>query len=495
MRIADFTRVLSTVGIICLFFSVIFIPPIIISEIYQDGVTQSFVEAMSITVLVGIALWLPFRKNHTDLHRRDGFLIIVLVWLILSLLASLPFDFILHTSIVDSLFEAVSGITTTGATVFTNLDKMAPSLLFYRQELQWFGGMGLIVLAVAVIPQLGIGGMSIYKAEVPGVMKEEKLTPRLSQTASILWKMYLGLTLLCAFAYWFAGMSFYDALAHSMTTVSTGGFSTHDLSLSYFDSVLIEQIAVVFMVLGAINFSLHFQMIRQSSFNIYSMKKNVLRVYFDDEEVRLFLLIILLSVILITVTLVMQYTYPNATTSLRHSVFTVVSMITSTGFVTADYSKWTLFIPFFLIIIGFVGGCGGSTAGGMKVIRILILLKLVYREFKQMMHPKGVFLIKIAGSNIIANRTLQSVFGFFVLYITSFSVMLLLMMLDGADQVTAFSAIATCMNNMGPGLGEVSQSFAGLKDFEKLVSVAAMLLGRLEVVSVLVLMSPEYWRE
>lgn len=494
MRLAVLTKCLSTVGIICLFFSVIFVPPIIISEIYQDNEAVNFVEAMMITFITGFFLWFPFRNNQTSLQQRHGFLIIVLLWLVLSLLSSLPFDLILRSSVIDSLFEAVSGITTTGATVFSGLDDMSPSLLFYRQELQWFGGMGLIVLAVAVIPQLGIGGMSVYKAEVPGVMKEEKLTPRLSQTALILWKMYLVLTLTCALAYWLAGMSVYDAIAHSLSTLSTGGFSTHDSSLGYFNSAVIEQIAVVFMLLGAINFSLHFMWFKHNPLKHFSWKKNFIREYFKDQELRLFLIVIFAATVIITATLIIEYTYLNPSTSLRHSLFTVVSMITSTGFVTADYSQWPLFIPFFLMIIGFVGGCGGSTAGGMKVIRMLILVKLVYREMKQMIHPKGIFNVSLKSGSTIPNRTLESVFGYFVLYIASFAILLLLMMMDGADQVTAFSAVATCMNNMGPGLGEASQSFAGLKDSEKLIAVAAMLIGRLEVISVLVLLSPQYWR-
>jgi len=341
------------------------------------------------------------------------------------------------------------------------------------------------VLAVAVIPQLGIGGMSIYTAEVPGVMKEEKLTPRLNKTASILWKMYFGLTIACGVSYWLAGMGVYDAISHSLATVSTGGFSTHDQSLNYFHSPIIEIIAIVFMMLGAINFSLHFLVFRGRSF----------KAYFKDEEVRLFFMIVVFSALIIIITLLNVFDgYHHIFRTVLNSFFTVVSMITSTGFVTVDYSAWPLFIPFFLIIVGFIGGCGGSTAGGMKVLRILILLKLINREMKRLLHPQGVFFVRLNKRSRIQDKTLQSVFGFFSLYVASFSVLLLLMMLDGVDQVTAFSAIATCMNNMGPGLGDVTSSFAGLDDSAKLISVASMLLGRLEVVSVLVLLSPEYWK-
>jgi len=304
----------------------------IVSFLYDDGVLLQFFDSILITFVLGLVLWFPFKSSYVELYRKDGFLIIVLVWLILSFLSSIPFDLILHTSIVDSLFEAVSGITTTGATVLSGLDEMPPSILFYRQELQWFGGMGLIVLAVAVIPQLGIGGMSIYKAEVPGVMKEEKITPRLSKTASILWKMYLGLTIVCAIAYWLAGMNIFDAISHSLATVSTGGFSTHDQSLNYFNSATIEGIAIVFMLLGAINFSIHFIALKQRS----------LSSYFKDEEVRLFLLIVFAITLVIILTLTYSYYYQHISETIRNALFTVVSMITSTGFVTADYSVWPL---------------------------------------------------------------------------------------------------------------------------------------------------------
>ena len=477
-------KITKTVGSLCLLFNILFIPPILISFIYNDGESSYFGESLLITFVLGILLWLPFRKHKVELYRNDGFLIIVLVWLALSVLSSIPFDLILHTSMIDSLFEAVSGVTTTGATILSGLDTMPPSLLFYRQELQWFGGMGLIVLAVAIIPQLGIGGMSIYKAEVPGVMKEEKLTPRLSQTASLLWKMYLGLTLFCAIAYWMAGMSPYDAISHSLSTVSTGGFSTHDRSLDYFHSPSIECIAIIFMILGAINFSLHYT----------AFKKQSLTIYLRDQEVQLFFVVILMATALIYVTLELLGSPYSRWDTLLSALFTLVSMVTSTGFVAVDYSTWPVFIPLFLILIGFVGGCGGSTAGGMKVIRILILFKLFRREIKRLLHPHGVFLIRLNGREKVQAKTLQSVFGFFVLYVVSFSILLLLMILDGVDQVTAFSAIATCMNNMGPGLGDVTNSFTNLDNGAKMISVTAMLLGRLEVVSVLVLLSPGYWR-
>lgn len=484
MHVAKLAQIVKIVGSLYLMFSIVYIPPIFVSEIYQDGQATFFIEALVTNATIGFLLWFIFRKASRSLHGRDGFLVIVLFWVSLSLISSLPFDLILHTSVIDSLFEAVSGLTTTGATVLSGLDTMPPSLLFYRQELQWFGGLGLIVLAVAIIPQLGIGGMSIYKAEVPGVMKDEKLAPRLANSSAILWKLYLGMTLACALAYWLAGMSVFDAISHSLSTVSTGGFSTHDQSLSYFHSVLIEDIAIFFMVLGAINFGIHY----------LSLKKHSLAPFLNDSEVKLFLGIIVATSTIIGVTLLYFHYYQNASAAFQNAIFTLVSVITSTGFVTADFSKWPLFLPFFLIVISFIGGCGGSTAGGMKVIRILVVLKLVGREFIRLLHPHGRFTIRINKGVKLPERALQSIFGFFSLYVLSFIFLLILMVANHVDVTTAFSAVATCMNNTGPALGELAQSFATLNDPGKIISIASMLLGRLEVVSILVVLNPTYWQ-
>lgn len=472
------------VGTLYLMFSIVFIPPIIVSIIYHDGELTPFLEALSINFITGFVLWFLFRKRSGNFHGKDGFLIIVLFWVSLGLVSAIPFILILHTSIVDSLFEAISGLTTTGATVLSGLDHMPQSLLFYRQELQWFGGLGLIVLAVAIIPQLGIGGMSIYKAEVPGLMKEEKLTPKLTNTASLLWKIYLGLTIACAIAYWLAGMSVFDAIAHSLTTLSTGGYSTHDESIAYFHSTLIDNIAIFFMLLGGINFGIHY----------VSFRKHSLLPYWRDSEARLFFIIVIATSLIVGLALLDFNYYQLASDNIENAVFTVVSVITSTGFATTDFSVWPLFLPFFLIVISFIGGCGGSTAGGMKVIRILVLLKLIAREFKQLLHPKGKFLIRLRKGEALPESVLQSVFGFFSLYILSFIFLLVLLVADHIDISTAFSAIATCMNNTGPALGELAQSFSSLDDFGKSISIVSMLLGRLEVVSILVVLNPEYWR-
>ena len=459
-------------------------PAIVVSFIYADNEAGHLFEAFIACFTVGLLFWLPTWKTNITLRKRDGFLVVVFFWLVLAFFGSIPFMLSLDETVLNALFESVSGLTTTGATVFSNLDTMPPSILFYRQELQWFGGIGLVVLAVAVIPHLGIGGMSIYKAEAPGPMKEERFTPRLMNSSKIIAKIYIGITLACAVAYWLVGMSAFDAVAHSLSTVSTGGFSTHDSSLGYFHSPAIEMIATVFMLLGATNFSIHYIVLRKGSIS----------AYFKDVEVRSFLIIVVTFIVIAALTLLLTNYYTDPVMILRNTIFEVVSVITSTGFGGAgDFSRWPLFLPVLFIMISFIGGCGGSTAGGMKVLRVLILAKLFYREIIKLIHPKGVFTIKLK-FGAVPERTLHSIFGYFSLYAASFIILLLLMMAVGVDQVTAFSAIATCMNNLGPGLGDVSTSFSSLNDAAKSLSIFSMLLGRLEVVSILVLFSPGFWR-
>ncbi len=475
--------VIQITGFLCMTFSLTMLAPLLVSLWYNDGEAWRLLIYFAVMLVSGFLLWLPFRKRRYELRRRDGFFIVVIFWMLLSLLGLAPFVYGLNLSFVDALFESVSGLTTTGATVISGLDDLPPSMLFYRQELQWFGGMGLIVLAVAVMPMLGIGGMSVYRAEAPGPMKEEKMTPRLASTARSLWALYLGLTLACALAYWYAGMSPFDALSHSLATVSTGGFSTHDASLAWFNSPAIEMVAVVFMLLGAINFSVHFLAWRHLS----------LGGYFRDTEVRTFLLLVLGMIVVTSLSLWLLGEIPDLLTAIREATFEVVSVITSTGFGLDDFSLWPAFLPALLIFSSFIGGCGGSTAGGMKVMRVMLLARLGYRELKLLMHSRGIFPIKMGGRRV-RESTLQAVWGFFAVYALTFVVLMLLMMMCGLDQLSAFSAIATCMNNLGPGLGEVSQTFAHVSSAGKLVAVVAMLIGRLEIFTVLVLLHPAFWR-
>ena len=475
--------VLRLVGVFCIVFSLSMLPPLAVSLWYGDGEVRHFLLSLGIIFLTGVTLWAPGRLAPPELRRRDGFLVVALFWTVLSALGALPFILGPHVDFVDALFEAASGFTTTGATVLTGLDTLPRSVLFYRQELQWFGGMGLIVLAVAVLPALGVGGMQLYRAEVPGPMKEDKLTPRLRQTAQALWLIYLGLTAACALGFWFAGMSVFDAVAHSMATLSTGGFSTHDASIGYFHSPAVEAVAIVFMLAGGINFAVHFLALHRRS----------LHPYWQDVEVRAFLLFVAAAIGVCTLAL-KAYGFYDFGAALRYAAFEAVSVITSTGFGTADFSAWPAFLPVLLIFVSFVGGCGGSTAGGMKVMRVLVLVYEGLREVRRLVHPRAHMALRL-GHRVVDQSVAQNIWGFFAVYIATFAALMLAMMLTGLDQATAFSAVATCMNNLGPGLGEVAYDFAGVPDAAKAIAVFAMLAGRLEVFTLLVLLTPEYWKE
>ena len=482
MNKTSLPQVASLLGLLCIIFSSFVLPPIAISWWYHDGEILDLLVAMGIILSLGMLLWLPFNKSGSTLRRRDGFFIVVLFWTLMSVIGAIPFELALHIPFIDALFESVSGLTTTGATVLHGLDNMQPSILFYRQEIQWFGGMGLIVFALALLPMLGIGGMSLYRAELPGPIKDDKIAPSLYKGVRTLWYIYIGLTVSCALGYWWAGMTPFDAIAHSLSTVSTGGFSTHDESLAYFHNIAIEDVAVVFMLLGAINFTAHY---------IVLGSKNPLD-YFKNIEVKSFLIFVAVTMVIVTAGLWDLDYYHSFFKSLRYAVFEVASVISSTGFGIDDFSIWPLFLPLLLILVSFIGGCGGSTAGGIKMLRVLVLFRLGRREIDRLIHPKGVFPVML-GQRAISENLLYGVLGFFSIYIASFVILMLMMMAIDGDQVTAFSAIATCMNNLGPGLGKVSQSFATIDDAGKAVSIAAMLLGRLEVLSVLVMLHPSFW--
>ncbi|HHJ17878.1 MAG TPA: potassium transporter [Gammaproteobacteria bacterium] len=472
------------VGLLNIGFSLTMLPPLLVSAWYQDGQWLHFFKAFLIGFSGGLVVWLLARNQDTTLRRKDGFVVVTLFWITLSLLGAMPFVFGPHLGFIDALYEAVSGFTTTGSTILTHIDALPRSMLYYRQQLQWLGGMGLVVLAVAILPLLGIGGMRIYRAETPGPMKDEKITPRLASSARALWVIYVSLTVACALAYWLAGMTPFDAITHSFSTISTGGFSTHDASLGYFQSELIEVIATVFMLCGAINFSIHFTAFRNGS----------LSPYMRDVEVRSFLLFVLAALLMVASVLWLSGEYPSLPHALVNADFEVVSVITSTGFGADDFTHWPLFLPVFLIFISFIGGCGGSTAGGMKVMRVLLLMKQGMREVDTLVHPRSVRPVKIGGRTL-SERTVQAVWGFFAIYVVVFVLLTLAMMATGLDQVSAFAAVATSINNLGPGLGEVAYNFASVSPAAKLISMVAMLLGRLEIFTILVLFTPAFWLE
>lgn len=475
---------IRTVGLLCLGFGLTMLPPIFVSLGYGDGESIHFVITLGLISFIGLLLYLPTRNARKELRRKDGFIIVALYWIVLGFLGSLPFVFGPHLNFVDAVFEAVSGFTTTGATTITGIDELPASIRYYRQQIQWLGGMGLVVLAVGIMPMLGIGGMRMYRAEAPGPIKDEKITPRLAHSVRTLWLVYIVLTAACALAYWLAGMSVFDAIGHSFSTVSTGGFSTHDASLGYYQSIPVTLIACFFMLLGGINFAIHYRF--RSTLNPL--------VYFRDLETRVFLIIVFTGFFVLAIALWITGEYETLTDALVFGGFEVISVITSTGFGEADFSAWPLFLPVFLIFISFIGGCGGSTAGGMKVLRIILLFKQSMQELFVLLHPRSQRVVKL-GSYVVNEMVRGSVWGFFSLYVLTFAILMLAMMAVGVDQVTAFSAIATCINNLGPGLGEVTYTFTSLNDAAKLISVFAMLMGRLEIFTILVLLSPPFWRD
>ncbi|MBQ60942.1 MAG: potassium transporter [Gammaproteobacteria bacterium] len=476
---------LRILGSLLMIFSITMLPPLFVSWIFEDGAASIFVDAFVYTVISGFIIWLTFRKHNDEMRTKDGFLITVFFYLALGIFGSIPFLEAggVELDIPDALFESFSGFTTTGATVITGLDTLPQSILFYRQQLQWLGGMGIIVLAVAILPMLGIGGMQLYRAETPGPVKDSKLTPRIKQTAVALWSIYLGLTTLCAIAYWLAGMTWFDAICHSFSTVAIGGFSTHDASIGYFDSTLIESVAVVFMLVSGINFALHFFAVRDQS----------ILHYFRDDEVKFYLTILLVSTATVSVLLV-YFEVAEGTTAFRLAIFEVVSIFTTTGFAIADFSQWPGIIPIIIFFGAFAGACAGSTGGGMKVMRFMLICKQAFREIHRLIHPNAVFPIKVNKHRIPSN-VIEAIWGFFSIYVIVFLFMDLAMMATGMDFLTAFSAVGAAINNLGPGLGDVSLHYGNITDSAKLLLCFTMILGRLEIFTILVLFSPMFWRK
>ena len=480
-----FKVVQQILGLLLMLFSVTMLPPVFVSAWYHDGSAPAFVSGFLVTLLIGVAIWLPVRWHSRDLRSRDGFLVVAGFWTLLGVFGAAPLVFAVQPAmtITDAVFEAISGLTTTGATVLVGLNTLPPAILYYRAQLHWLGGMGVVVLAVAVLPMLGVGGFQLYRAEAPGAVKDTKLTPRITETAKALWYVYLGLTSACTVAFWAAGMSFFDAVCHAFATMATGGFSTHDASIGYFHSPLIDLIAILFMVLAGANFALHFTVWRSRS----------LRTYLRDPEFKAYLTILgVLSVFVVAYLLVSGYSAGLREAALD-GVFHVVSVMTSTGFGTRDFSAWPGALPVLLVFSMFIGGCGGSTGGGMKVMRWLLLYRQGVREVVRLVHPAAEIPVRL-GDAVVPQRVVDAVWGFFAIYVVLFSVMMLILLGTGVDQVTAFSAIATCLNNVGPGLGQVADNFTTMQLADKWVCIVAMLLGRLEIFTLFVLISPAFWR-
>ena len=472
-------------GLLLMVFSLTMLPPIIISLIFKDQAWLSFVEGFGLTFVAGVLCWLPVHKQRKDLRLRDGFLVVAAFWTVLGTFGAAPlyFDDHLSMSITDAVFESISGLTTTGATVLTGLDELPKSILYYRQQLQWLGGMGIIVLAVAVLPMLGVGGMQLYRAETPGPVKDTKLTPRITETAKALWYVYLAFTVSCLVGYMIAGMGWFDALCHAFSTVAIGGFSTHDLSIGYFDSAAVDLVAIVFMFFAGINFSLHF----------YAWRYVSIQHYRQDPEFRAYTVILIAVSLLVLGALFQAGTYDSIRDTLINGIFQAVSIATTTGYTTDNFSAWPAAIPVLLVFSSFIGGSAGSTAGGIKVIRWLLIYKQGVREIIRLVHPSAEIPVKL-GNKAVPYRVVAAIWGFFSVYVIVFAGMMLAMMAAGVDQVTAFSAVAATLNNLGPGLGDVSSGFMTMNNAVKWIAIAGMLLGRLEIFTLLVLITPMFWR-
>ena len=472
-------------GLLLMMFSVTMVPPVVVDLIYKEQSWTPFVESFGLTLFVGLLLWYPVRDSRKDLRLRDGFLVVALFWAGLGMAGALPLYLaeVPVMSFTDAVFESVSGLTTTGATVLSGLDTLPKAILYYRQQMQWLGGMGIIVLAVAVLPMLGVGGMQLLRAETPGPVKDSKLTPRITETAKALWYVYFAFTFFCVVGYMIAGMNFFDALCHAFSTVAIGGFSTHDLSIGHFSSTTIDVVAIVFMFLAGINFSLHF----------FAWRNVSIRHYMHDPEFKAYGAMLIILSLIVTGTLFSLGTYANGKDSLINGVFQAVSIATTTGFTTANYAVWPGALPVLLILASFVGGSAGSTAGGIKVIRCLLIAKQGLREIMRLVHPNAEIPVKL-GQHAVPFRVVDAVWGFFSVYFIVFGIMLLAMMATGLDQVTAFSAVAATLNNLGPGLGGVAAGFMNVGDTAKWIAIFGMLLGRLEIFTLLVLITPTFWR-
>lgn len=482
-----FFAVMNVLGKMVLVFGLTMIIPLGVALWNNDGARAVFENSILVTLGSGLFMWISTRHYQRELQTKDGFLLVVLVWSVLPAFAMLPlFMYFPELNLSMAYFEAVSGLTATGGTVLSGLDSLPPSINLWRGEIVWLGGMGLIVLAVAILPLLGVGGRQLMNAEIPGPMKENKLTPRIAETAKGLWSIYATLTVICIFAYQWAGMSWFDAVMHAFTTLGLGGFSSHDASFAHWDSPLIESIAIFFMLLAGINFATHFLAWRAKSIFPYRF----------DAEIGWYLFLVLTSCVCFAFYLWFVGIYVDPLTALRYAAFNVVSVATTTGYSNTNYDLWPIFIPLWMLLLSGFCTSSGSTGGGIKMIRVRILFQQVYREIIMIMHPNAVIPAKL-GRNVVANRVILAVLVFLFVYVFSIVLMTLLLALSGLDITTAFSAATACINNLGPGLGQVgpASTYASLTDFQIWICSFAMVLGRLEFFTVLAIFTPAFWRK
>jgi len=467
-------------------FAATMLAPLILAVWALDPALSSFIISALATFVLGAVLWLATRRFKRELKTRDGLMLVALTWVALPAVAGFPLWHFLPIDFTQAYFEAASGLTTTGGTVLSGLELLPRSINLWRHLLSWLGGMGIIVLAVAILPMLGVGGMQIYRAEMPGPMKDSKLTPRIGQTAKLLWTVYAGLTLACILSLRMVGMNWFDAVCHGFSALALGGFSTYDASIGHFNSLPIEMVLTVFQILAALNFATHY----------LAWSQRGVMAYFRDAEAKAILGVLAASCIGISLFLYFKGTYPDYPTSLRHTTFNLVSIAVDSGLHTQDYSHWPIFAPMWMMFLSCIVASSGSTGGGIKMIRTLVLAKQANRELNQLVHPNMVRPLKVGGT-VIANRVVFAVLAFVFLYFMCTVTLIFVQLASGLDFLTALSSVVACINNAGPGLGLVSPggNYGVLTNFQTWVCSAAMLLGRLEVFTILVLFTPTLWRK
>jgi trk system potassium uptake protein TrkH len=482
-----FCTLAYVLGLILIVFGLTYIFPIVTAWFYDDGMVPHFLRGMAINSGVGGVLILSSIRHRGNIKTRDGYLLVALFWILMASMATLPLLWGMpDLSFTDAFFETTSALTTTGSTVIVGLDTMAPSLNLWRHELNWLGGLGIIVLAVAILPLLGIGGMQLYKAEIAGPIKDSKLTPRITETARLLWFVYGGITLACIVSLKLAGMPWFDAICHGLGTTSLGGLSTHDVGIGFYNSPAIEGVLILFMVISAMNFAVHYQALHLGS----------LKPYWRDPEALPMLAILGVSTLVCSVYIWQFGVYPDFETSLRHVAFNLVSVATTTGFASVNYEQWPAFVPWWMLYLSCIVVCTGSTGGGIKMFRTLLLWKQAGREMFSVLHPQAINPLRIGGV-VIANKIIFSVLAFIFLYFISIVTLTFALLFSGLDPVSSLTAVVGCINNAGPGLQQVgpSTTFQSLSDFQTWICSIAMLLGRLEVFTLLMLFTPAFWRK
>jgi len=479
--------VLNLLSVVIAIFALCMLLPLAVAFFRDDAAQRSYYEAVLITLVAGASLWAATRKHRRELQTRDGFLLVALTWTVVPAFATLPLVLYLPgLSFTDAYFETVSGLTTTGATVLSGLDALPPSINFWRMFLVWIGGMGVVVLAVAILPLLGVGGSQIFRAETPGPMKDTRLTPRITETAKGLWLVYGAITLLCVLALKAAGMGWFDALMHSFSTMGLGAFTAHDRSFAYFNSPAIEGVTIFFMLVAGINFGTHFLALRRLS----------LTPYRHDPEAGAYLAVILISVLGVAYFLFANQVYGSFWTALRYAAFNVVSIATTTGFSNTDYNQWPIFAPVWMLFLCCFASCSGSTGGGIKMVRAELMVRQALREMQRIIHPRALIPVKLGGT-AVENNIIFAVLAFMLMYGGAIIAMTMLLIASGLDIVTASSAVVACINNTGPGLAQVgpATTYASLNDFQIWILTFAMLLGRLQLFTLLVVLTPSFWRK